>query len=188
MRIYTKTGDAGETGLFGGARVRKDDPRVEACGTLDELNAVLGLVRSLEGLDVAIDAGLARVQGELFALGAELSTDPAKSDRVAVPLLGEAEVGWLETAIDASETELPPLTQFILPGGSPAAAALHHARTVCRRAERRVVTLQHEARVRGEVGRYVNRLSDLLFSWARLANLRANVPDVPWNTGVGSSA
>jgi cob(I)alamin adenosyltransferase len=179
MKIYTKTGDAGETGLFGGERVSKDHARVEAYGAIDELNAIVGLCRA-EGLSEDVDALAATIQSQLFDVGGELATVPEKKDKVTIPLVDEADVKVLEEAIDRAESELEPLKTFILPGGSKVASHLHHARTVCRRAERRVVTMHTQAEVRSEVLRYLNRLSDLLFTWARLENRRANVPDVPW--------
>lgn len=177
MKIYTKTGDAGETGLFGGTRLSKASDRVAAYGDVDELNSVLGLAR-VHRIDDERDALLAAVQSELFDLGAELASRPGKD--AGVPKIGEAEVETLERAIDAAEAELEPLATFILPGGSPGAAHLHHARTVCRRAERAVVHLAKGDEIRPEVLRYLNRLSDLLFVLARLANHRAGVTDVPW--------
>jgi cob(I)alamin adenosyltransferase len=179
MKIYTKTGDSGETGLFGGSRVSKAHPRVDAYGTVDELNAVIGLVRSAAP-PLDIDTLLESIQSELFDVGAELATQPEKIDRVSVPLIGEAAIARLEVAIDASESELEPLTSFVLPGGVILACHLHHARTVCRRTERCVVALAEKEAVRNEVVRYLNRLSDLLFSWARLANHRAGRLDVSW--------
>lgn len=180
MKIYTKTGDGGETGLFGGARVSKASGRVDAYGNLDELNAHLGACRAC-GLPDDIDAALAAVQVDLFALGAELATVPGKEDSLSIARVSDAEVARLESAIDASEAELAPLKSFVLPGGTASAAALHVARTVCRRAERALVALQHEEPVRAHAVVYLNRLSDLLFSLARLANLRAGVADVPWS-------
>ncbi len=177
MRIYTKTGDAGETGLFGGARVSKASGRVEAYGDVDELNSALGVAR-LSPIDDVRDALLAEIQSELFDLGAELAVTPGKEP--IGPRIGEEEIVRLERAIDAAEEELPPLKTFVLPGGSPGGAYLHLARTVCRRAERAVVALARTEGVRAEVLRYLNRLSDLLFVLARLANARAGVADVPW--------
>lgn len=184
MKIYTRTGDEGETGLFGGARVPKDDPRVEAYGAVDELNSQLGVARAA-GLDAAIDEALHTVQSELFDVGAELATTPDRAEKGGLPRVEAGAIERLERAIDAAEAELPPLQTFVLPGGTQAAAQLHVARTTCRRAERRVVALGHRDPIRGEVPRYLNRLSDLLFVWARLANHRANVPDVPWVGRVG---
>lgn len=181
MKIYTKTGDQGETGLFGGGRVPKDALRVDAYGEIDEANASLGTARAA-GVDAELETILAAAQHALFDLGAELAT-PAEANRGAkakVPLVTEAAVEALEAAIDRLEAELPPLTQFVLPGGTPAAAALHAARTVLRRAERRMVSLHRAAPIRGELLRYVNRLSDLLFVMARVANHRAKVPEIFW--------
>lgn len=186
-RIYTRSGDDGGTGLFGGQRVSKDALRVEAYGTVDELNAVLGLVRTQEA-DTDIDALLQTVQNDLFGLGADLATPEAKDTikgRVHITRVALSQVTYLETEIDRYEDELPPLTNFILPGGSPLAAGLHHARVVCRRTERRAVTLAHAeaqaAPVNPIVIQYLNRLSDLLFVLARIANHRRSLPDVVWN-------
>ncbi|MEX2093351.1 MAG: cob(I)yrinic acid a,c-diamide adenosyltransferase [Pirellulales bacterium] len=181
-RIYTRTGDSGETGLFGGGRVRKDDLRVAAYGTVDELNAVLGVARC--ALAVAgpklteIDQFVVRVQHQLFNLGAELATPQPAAH--GTNLITDADIAWLEQAIDGWEQSLAPLRTFILPGGSPATAYLHWARTVCRRAERLVVELAASEPIRGEVSRYVNRLSDALFVAARAANQLMGVPDVHW--------
>lgn len=179
MKIYTKTGDQGDTGLFGGGRVAKSSLRVEAYGEVDELNSVVGLART-EPIDATVDALLARVQSTLFDLGAELATPATSKAALNIPLLAEADVVELEHAIDRAETELAPLKTFVLPGGSRAAAHLHLGRTVCRRAERRLVALHQEEPVRAECIRYLNRLSDTLFVLARLANHRAGVADVPW--------
>ncbi|MCU0675189.1 MAG: cob(I)yrinic acid a,c-diamide adenosyltransferase [Myxococcota bacterium] len=180
MKIYTKTGDEGETGLFGGGRVSKASPRVWAYGEVDELNSVLGLARTTP-IDERVDATLARVQSELFDVGAELACTPGRAQKGFVPEIDEACVTRLEQAIDTAEEELAPLQNFVLPGGTLAAAHFHLARTVCRRAERRVVALESEDAPRPIVVRYLNRLSDLLFVLARLANHRAGVPDVPWS-------
>ncbi len=180
-RIYTRTGDSGETGLFGGGRVRKDDLRVAAYGTVDELNAVLGVARgtlSSEPKLAEIDQFVVRVQHQLFNLGAELATPQPAAH--GTNLVADADIAWLEQAIDGWEQSLAPLRTFILPGGSPATAHLHWARTVCRRAERLVVKLAANEPLRGEVIRYVNRLSDALFVAARAANHLAGVPDVAW--------
>jgi cob(I)alamin adenosyltransferase len=179
MKIYTKTGDTGDTGLFGGPRVRKDSPRIEAYGTVDELNSVLGLARAA-GLAGDLDALVGQIQNELFALGAQLATpDPAVHNTA---LMGTREIIALEHAIDRLEKGLEPLKQFILPGGTPAAAQLHFARTVCRRAERRLVTLvgQSPEPIAGDIVVYLNRLSDLLFVMARSVNEAAGRADVPW--------
>lgn len=184
MKIYTKTGDGGETSLFDGTRVSKADGRVEAYGDVDELNAWLGMVRAAglpdapaDGVDVA-DA-IVRIQRDLFALGAMLA-DPAHAiaDRVTKAALGESDVARLESLIDRCEAELPPLRHFILAGGVPAGAALHLARTVCRRAERRIVALAPAPDALAI--RYVNRLSDLLFVLARAVNHRARAVETTW--------
>lgn len=179
MKIYTKTGDSGSTGLFGGERVDKDDARVDGYGTVDETNAAIGVARAA-GLTVEIDAVLAAVQSDLFTLGAELACVPGHEARLKLALLAGPDIERLERAIDAAEEGLAPLTSFVLPGGTPGAAALHAARTACRRAERRVVALRRSSPVRDEVIVYLNRLSDLLFVLARRANHAAGVPDVPW--------
>ena len=183
MRIYTRTGDKGDTGLFGGGRVPKDHPRVEAYGDVDELNAALGLARSIE-LMPRIDEVLAPIQRDLFSLGALLATpqpDKVKQQR-AKARLDDTRIAELERAIDEGEAELEPLTAFILPGGTPKSAALHLARTICRRAERRVTALAHDASVGVPpvVIIYLTRLSDLLFVLARVANRRAGAAEVTW--------
>lgn len=177
MKIYTKTGDEGETGLFGGVRVSKASLRVNSYGDVDELNSVLGLAR-VHPIDEERDALLKRVQTELFSIGAELAAKPGKD--VGIALVSSDAIAYLESAIDRAEEELSPLKTFILPGGSNAAAFLHHARTVCRRAERSTVALQQHEPVRREILVYLNRLSDLLFVIGRLANRRAQIADVPW--------
>lgn len=175
-RIYTRTGDQGETGLIGGHRVPKDHIRVEAYGAVDELNAYLGAVRA-QMSDPEMDALLDEVQHRLFDLGAELATPgPA----AAASSISAAQIDALERVIDRYQDALPPLREFILPGGTALAAALHVARAEGRRAERRVVTLARSEPVRPELLRYLNRLSDLLFVLARAANARAGRPDVTW--------
>jgi cob(I)alamin adenosyltransferase len=178
MKIYTKTGDDGTTGLFGGARVKKASARVEAYGTVDELNAVVGLARAT-ALGASTEAVLSHVQADLFTLGAELACVPEKTAKLSMRLLDGDDASRLERAIDVAESKLSPLQTFILPGGSPGAAALHLARTVCRRAERAVLAVD-DAPPRAEVVIYLNRLSDLLFVLARLANHEKGVVDVPW--------
>jgi cob(I)alamin adenosyltransferase len=178
MRIYTRTGDTGETGLIGGQRVPKDDPRVEAYGTVDELNAVLGVARGYLADLPDLDALLERFQSELFDIGAELASPPERAAQFQS--LEERHIAAIEEAIDRLEEELPPLRQFILPGGTPASAYLHLARTVCRRAERQVVRLSHSSTVNAAIIKYLNRLSDLLFVMARVANYRTGVEDVKW--------
>jgi cob(I)alamin adenosyltransferase len=178
MKIYTKTGDDGTTGLFGGARVKKASPRVEAYGTVDELNATLGLARAT-GLDSMSEGVLALVQVDLFTLGAELACVPGKEGKLGMALVDGADAVRLERAIDAAEEGLSPLKNFVLPGGSTQAAALHHARTVCRRAERAVLALD-DGEARADVVIYLNRLSDLLFTLSRRENHVRGVADVPW--------
>jgi len=178
MKIYTKTGDTGETSLFDGTRVKKDDARVDAYGEVDEMNAWLGLARA-SGLAPGLGEAIVHIQRDLFALGAQLA-DPGEklAPRVTKAIIADADVARLEQLIDRLETELPPLRRFILAGGTPAGAALHVARTVCRRAERRIVALQPP--VDPVLVRYVNRLSDLLFVLARAANHRAGAAEVEW--------
>jgi cob(I)alamin adenosyltransferase len=189
MKIYTRTGDDGDTGLFGGARVSKASLRVEAYGTIDEANAVIGRARvwlstHAGGVSPAaeIDAVLAPIQSELFTLGAELATVPEKDAAAALKmaLIEASDCERLERAIDAAEEGLPALRNFVLPGGTAAAGELHVARCVVRRAERLLVALAAEEPVRRELVVYVNRLSDLLFTLARRANHLAGVADVPW--------
>ncbi|MEZ5320313.1 MAG: cob(I)yrinic acid a,c-diamide adenosyltransferase [Vicinamibacterales bacterium] len=177
--IYTKTGDAGQTGLFDGTRVAKSDPRVEAYGEVDELGAWIGLART-HGLQADLDAMLETIQKDLFALGARLA-DPSHriSARVEKADLEDDDVRRLEGWIDQMQDALPPLRRFILAGGSPAGATLHLARTVCRRAERRAVALG-EAALDPRVVVYLNRLSDFLFVIARTANHRAGVEEAVW--------
>jgi cob(I)alamin adenosyltransferase len=184
MKIYTKSGDAGDTGLFGGPRVPKDDARVEAYGAVDELNAALGVARARGG-DADLDALLAAVQDQLFAVGAELATPPGAKARSALPPIDAAWTAALERAVDRFEEDLAPLRQFVLPGGAPLAAELHRARCICRRAERRVVALHHGSPVAAEVLAYLNRLSDFLFVAARVANHRAGVAETLWNPHPG---
>ena len=181
MKIYTKTGDAGQTGLFGGGRVSKDDPRVEAYGDVDELNAFLGAARSVEMMP-RIDEVLVPVQRDLFSIGALLATPDLQKmhDHLAKAQIDDSRIASLEQEIDACDRELEPLRAFIVPGGTPKAAALHVARTVCRRAERRVIHLQKEVEIPQIVVVYLNRLSDLLFTLARVANTRAGAGEVTW--------
>jgi cob(I)alamin adenosyltransferase len=180
VKIYTKTGDGGDTGLFGGPRVRKDDARVEAYGDVDELNAAVGAARALVE-DPEIDRQLARIQEELFCVGAELATPHDARAHSAIPPVDAAWIERLEAAMDAWEGELAPLTRFVLPGGTRTAAALHLARTVCRRAERRVVSVAAAVEVDAQVLAYLNRLSDFLFVAARLANHRAHREEPQWD-------
>ena len=177
MKIYTKTGDAGETSLYGGQRVLKNVVRVETYGTVDECNAILGMAAALN-TDAETNAVLTRLQGELFEVGADLATPLSRGE--TVPRVRPEETAALEAEIDRFEEELTPLRHFILPGGCPAGATLHQARGVCRRAERLLVTLEQAEELNPEVGRYLNRLSDHLFVLARLVNARAGVPEAIW--------
>ena len=182
IKIYTKTGDEGDTGLFGGGRVGKDHPRVEAYGDIDELNAVLGMARAVEMMP-RIDEVLVPVQRDLFAIGALLATPNRDKmrEQLQKARVDDDRIAQLERAIDDGEHELEPLRAFIVPGGTPKAAALHVARTVCRRADRRVVHLRKdEADIPQLVVIYLNRLSDLLFVLARVANRRAGAGEVTW--------
>ncbi len=189
LKIYTKAGDSGETGLFGGSRVRKDVDRVEAYGSLDELNAQLGMVVAGMSGDRAMPdilVLLTRIQSELFDVGAELATPPDRAtSKLAerVPVTDALRVAAIETAIDAFDATLEPLRTFILPGGTQTAAALHVARTVARRAERRIVTLARAEPVNPLILQYLNRLSDLFFVLARAANRSAGIADTPWVQG-----
>lgn len=191
MKIYTRTGDRGETGLFGGQRVGKDHARVESYGEVDELNAVLGLAVTQLRVDGQEELAqrLQRIQADLFSLGANLAT-PAPEDggreSAYIPAIPAERIPEMERWIDAAEEELEPLRSFILPGGGEAAARLHLGRTVCRRAERRVIHLAREAHVAEEAIVYLNRLSDLLFTLARLASHRSGVGDVLWTGGTRS--
>jgi len=198
MKIYTRTGDDGTTGLFGGGRVRKDAVRVAAYGAVDELNASIGLARAVrraEGdgadaktshggrppsADADLDALLARVQSDLFELGADLATPPASKAERHVRRIGPQDAHYLEEAIDRLEKELEPLEQFILPGGVPFAAQLHLTRGICRRAERDVVALSAVEPVGSGVLIFLNRLSDLLFVMGRAANRRCGLAETRW--------
>ena len=181
MKIYTRTGDEGETGLFGGGRVPKDHPRVAAYGDVDELSSVIGVVRATEPVTLFDDL-LASIQRDLFSIGGHLATpDPEKvAKALARAELSDERIPLFERTMDEAELELPPLRAFVLPAGTPKAAALHVARTVCRRAERAVVALSHETTVPEQFLVYLNRLSDLLFTLARLANFRGGAGDVTW--------
>lgn len=180
MKIYTKVGDDGRTGLFGAARVPKDDARVAAYGDVDELNSMLGVVRCDTAADAELDELLERLQSELFTLGAQLATpDPEKAPK-NVPTIASDDVARMEQEIDRFDAELEPLRSFVLPAGTRAAAQLHLARTVCRRAERSVVTLARHETVPPHALEYLNRLSDLLFTLARVANHRAGASEAKW--------
>lgn len=177
MKIYTKTGDTGETALYGGQRVLKNALRVETYGTVDECNAALGLSLTFP-IDPKAAAIVTRIQGELFELGADLATPIVRGE--IVPRMQPAETARLEAEIDRMEGDLPPLRRFILPGGSGAGAALHLARTVCRRAERCLVTLAQTDEINLEASRYLNRLSDHLFVLARWVNHKAGAGETEW--------
>lgn len=179
MRIYTRSGDSGDTGIIGPDRVPKDDPRIHAIGDLDELNAVLGLARA-EAPTADLEAVIAELQSQLFVLGSDLARPYPNHGGSTAPRISDAEVLKLEQNIDAFQARLPQLNAFILPGGSRCAACLHLARAVCRRAERSAVALSRRANLNPAVLPYLNRLSDLLFVMARLANSQASVPDIPW--------
>ena len=179
-RIYSRTGDRGETGLFGGGRVSKANIRIEACGAVDELNSMLGWTIAQQP-GPRISEGLTTVQSDLFTIGAQLATPATTRGRKPeIPTLDPERVGQLEAWIDTVTAELPELRSFILPGGSLAGAALHLARTICRRAERRVVALAAEEAIDDGIMVYLNRLSDLLFVLARAVNQRADRIETPW--------
>ncbi len=172
-KIYTRTGDDGTTGLGDGSRTPKDSARVAAYGSVDELNSTLGVLLATPGVPPAIAAELTRIQHALFDLGGELCIP-------GMEVIVQSEIDWLEQTLDAHNASLPPLRDFILPGGTPAAAMCHLARTVCRRAERETVTLSRQEEVRGEALRYLNRLSDLLFVIARLLARTGGASEVLW--------
>ena len=180
MKIYTKFGDFGETALYGGTRVGKDDSRIEAIGTVDELNAYIGYAQTLID-DTDLSDLMAQIQNHLFAVGADLAT-PATHTKAAEFRIPADFITAMETAIDTLSEELPPLTNFILPGGCIAGAILHIARVVCRRSERRVVQLANETEINPEIIRSLNRLSDLLFVLARTVNCRAQAPEPIWKS------
>ena len=179
MKIYTKTGDKGETGLFGGKRVPKDDLRIAAYGTVDELNSVIGTARSFNE-DKILDLVLSEIQNKLFVLGADLAT-PADVKNPATRRIKARDYTSLEGIIDDFEGKIGALSSFILPGGAKGASFLHNARTICRRAERLVVTLKRKEDVSDEVLIFLNRLSDLLFVLARYVNKVSGLKDIPWN-------
>jgi cob(I)alamin adenosyltransferase len=181
MKIYTKTGDQGDTGLFGGGRVPKNHPRVEAYGDVDELNAAIGMARAVEPM-ARIDEVLVPVQRDLFAIGALLATPDREKMRQHLDKarIDDERIAGLERALDDGDRELEPLRAFIVPGGTQKAAVLHVARTVCRRAERHVVQLQEDTEIPQLVVIYLNRLSDLLFTLARVANKQGGGGEVTW--------
>jgi len=180
-RVYTKTGDDGTTGLGSGARIAKDSPRIEAYGTVDELNSQIGVALAA-GVHEPASAALRTIQNELFHLGSDLCIPEEDKKRTPVPRIEERHVLALETLMDRLSKELSPLENFILPGGSPAAAALHVARTICRRAERRVLSLSRQESIGAQVLPYLNRLSDALFVMARHENKRSGSADTLWDS------
>ncbi len=182
MKIYTKTGDDGSTGLIGGERVRKSDRRIECYGTVDELNAALGLAAVVA--DQPLLVALQQVQNDLFVIGSHLAAPDEGRFNAMLPTLDDAMVHRLEMQIDAAETAVAPLREFILPGGSEAAARLHLGRTICRRAERLLVDFAMDRPIAGLIVTYLNRLSDWLFVQARAANQRLGIADVPWKKAV----
>ncbi len=179
MKIYTRTGDGGETSLFGGPRVPKHDPRVAAYGDVDELNAALGVVRAHLAREHPLSAEIEEIQQDLFGVGGEIATPDENKRGKLRGLVGDEHVLRLERSIDRMDESLPKLTQFILPGGGAAGASLHVARTVCRRAERSILALGAGAH-RPEIVRYVNRLADWLFVAARAANRIEGLEETPW--------
>jgi len=188
MKIYTKTGDSGTTGLFGGTRVPKHHIRIQSYGTLDELNSWIGMLRDQE-IAAPHREQLLRIQDRLFTAGAQLAVDPDKerlkdgSERLQIPFLSATDVESLETAIDQLDESLPPMTHFILPGGHPVVSTCHIARTVCRRAERMTTLLDEHSPVPAEILAYLNRLSDFLFVLARKLSLELGADEIKWIPG-----
>jgi cob(I)alamin adenosyltransferase len=180
-KVYTRTGDEGMTGLGTGERVRKDSPRLEAYGTVDELSSCIGVALASD-LDPVLSEALRKTQNELFHLGSDLCIPEEDKPRMPVPQIGARHVLALENLMDRLSADLPPLDNFILPGGSPGAAHLHVARAVCRRAERLVVALGREERIGAHTVPYLNRLSDALFVMARYENKRRGVADILWDS------
>lgn len=179
MKIYTRTGDKGETGLLGGSRVPKNDPRIEAYGTIDELNSHLGMLRDLATPHHT--ALITVIQSTLFAIGSRLASNSTEeADKFQVPQVTDSDVSELEKAMDMMDADLEPMRNFILPGGHPAISQAHICRTVCRRAERRIVELSAQTALSEQMIRYVNRLSDLLFVIARHLGRSHGVKDIPW--------
>ncbi|MBC3541329.1 cob(I)yrinic acid a,c-diamide adenosyltransferase [Rufibacter sediminis] len=179
MKIYTKTGDKGETSLIGGTRVKKSHLRIEAYGTVDELNSFLGVVRDQE-VNQKRQQLFSEIQDRLFTIGSTLATDPVKEGKVQTPDLHQSDIQLLEDQMDLLDAELPPLRNFILPGGHPAVSFCHVARTVCRRAERLVIALQEESHVDALVVQYLNRLSDFLFVLSRAIGFELGVKEITW--------
>lgn len=181
MKIYTKTGDSGQTSLFGGKRVNKNDVRINSYGTIDELNSIIGLILT-EKVNERTNEILNNIQHILFAIGAELAT-PSDVKSSVINSLSVDEILSIEQIIDEIENQLSPLKNFILPGGTRSAALLHLARTVCRRAERNIVEIEKDERINPNIIIYINRLSDLLFVIARFENHVTSTPEIEWKTG-----
>ncbi len=177
--VYTKTGDKGTTGLIGGTRVAKDHFRLEAYGTVDELNTNIGMIRSYP-IDQASIEAIIRIQNQLFTIGSYLATDDSVSDLRSKLRTDEKEIAWLETEMDQMESALPPLKNFVLPGGHPAVSQCHITRTICRRAERRVISMSGEVMVDEWVIRYLNRLSDYFFVLSRHLSNYFKIDEIPW--------
>ena len=177
MKIYTKKGDNGNTSLFGGQTVSKSALRIESYGTVDELNSILGVVRSFN-VSKSVDEWLNKVQHQLFVLGADLAT--SQNNNTRIDRISQDEIDFLEITIDQMDEELPPLKNFILPGGTSAAASIHHARTVCRRAERLTVACAMEVELSELTVKYLNRLSDFLFMLGRYENFKSGKKDTLW--------
>ena len=178
MKIYTKSGDKGETSLFGGGRVSKNNLRIKAYGTVDELNSILGLAASFTD-DKKLAEEIRNLQNQLFMLGSDLAT-PLDKNKVKIQRVSDMEITFLESRIDFYDEKLPELRNFILPGGSKGASYLHFARTVCRRAEREIVALAETEEIGIDVVKYINRLSDLLFMLARFANIVSGTSEIEW--------
>ncbi len=183
MKIYTKTGDKGTTSLLGGTRLPKHHLRIEAYGTVDELNAFVGKLRDHDACNGA-QSTLQEIQDRLFTIGSALATDPAKEPKMALPDLNEGDVQLLEKDMDAMDAELPVMKSFVLPGGHPAVSDAHVCRTVCRRAERRVLALAEEDAVAPEIARYLNRLSDYFFMLGRRLTQVTGSNEIPWKPRV----
>jgi cob(I)alamin adenosyltransferase len=180
MKIYTKTGDDGSTGLLGNVRIPKSHPRLECTGTLDELNAALGLA-GVVASPASLAEALRAIQSELFIIGSHLATPDGHAPPASLPTFDESAISRLEQQIDSADAVLPPLRNFILPGGTEPAARLHLARTICRRAERVLVAFAQDRPINPQFLTYLNRLSDWLFTHARLANHQAGCADIPWH-------
>ncbi len=179
MKIYTKTGDKGETSLFGGGRVLKNNIRVEAYGTVDELNSALGMIKAW-GVSSVTEEAVKKIQNQLFILGGELASNLKRGKELKIPQIEPEDIKFLEEQIDFLESKIPALKNFVLPGGSKGASLLHFARTICRRAERRCVELNQKERINENILIYLNRLSDLLFVLARYENQSSNTPEEKW--------